>query len=66
MEAEYNKVVTAALDGALMVKRRVRGNGRVLLVPEIPDYPEFASTNREHVPIGRCDPCQPQIMHGSL
>lgn len=51
VEAEHNKVVIAALDGELMVKRLVRRNGRVLLVPENPDYPEFDITNREHVHI---------------
>lgn len=51
VEAEHNKVVIAALDGELMVKRLVRRNGKVLLVPENPDYPEFDITNREHVHI---------------
>ena len=32
-------VVIAVLDGELTVKRMVRKNGRVLLMPENPDYP---------------------------
>ena len=51
IDAEHNKVVIAALDGELTVKRLVRRNGKVLLVPENPDYPEFDVTNREHVHI---------------
>ena len=51
IEASHNRVVIAALDGELVVKRLVRRNGRVLLVPDNPDYPEFDITNREHVHI---------------
>ena len=51
IEAAHNRVVIAALDGELVVKRLVRRNGRVLLVPDNPDYPEFDITNREHVHI---------------
>lgn len=47
----HNKVVIAALDGELTVKRLVRRNGRVLLVPENPDYPEIDITEHEYVHI---------------
>ena len=49
--AAHNKVVIAALDGELTVKRLVRRNGRVLLVPENPDYPEIDITEHEYVHI---------------
>ncbi len=49
--AGHNKVVIAALDGELTVKRLVRRNGRVLLVPENPDYPEIDITEHEYVHI---------------
>ena len=49
--ASHNKVVIAALDGELTVKRLVRRNGRVLLVPENPDYPEIDITEHEYVHI---------------
>ncbi|MBR4606409.1 MAG: translesion error-prone DNA polymerase V autoproteolytic subunit [Lachnospiraceae bacterium] len=49
--ATHNKVVIAALDGELTVKRLVRRNGRVLLVPENPDYPEIDITEHEYVHI---------------
>ncbi|MBO4334695.1 MAG: translesion error-prone DNA polymerase V autoproteolytic subunit [Desulfovibrio sp.] len=51
MPATHNKVVIAALDGELTVKRLVRRNGRVLLVPENPDYPEIDITEHEYVHI---------------
>ena len=47
--AGHNKVVIAALDGELTVKRLLRRNGRVLLAPENPDYPEIDITEHEHV-----------------
>jgi len=49
--AGHNKVVIAALDGELTVKRLLRRNGRVLLVPENPDYAEIDITEHEHVHI---------------
>lgn len=49
--AEHNKVVIAALDGELTVKRLVRRGERVFLVPENPDYPEIDITEREYVHI---------------
>ncbi len=51
LEAAHNRVVIAALDGELMVKRLVRRQGRVWLLPENPDYPEVDITEREHVHI---------------
>ncbi len=51
LEAGHNRVVIAALDGELMVKRLVRRQGRVWLLPENPDYPEVDITEREHVHI---------------
>ena len=47
----HNKVVIAALDGELTVKRLLRCNGRVLLAPENPDYSEIDITEHEHVHI---------------
>ena len=49
--AEHNRVVIAALEGELTVKRLLRKDGRVLLVPENPEYPEFDITLHEHVHI---------------
>ena len=51
IEAGHDRVVIAALDGELTVKRLVRRRGRVLLAPENPDYPEFDITEREYVHI---------------
>lgn len=47
--AGHNKVVIAALDGELTVKRLIRRNGRVLLAPENPDFSEIDITEHEHV-----------------
>lgn len=49
--AVHNRIVIAALDGELTVKRLVRRKGRVLLAPANPDYPPFDITEREHVHI---------------
>ena len=51
VEASHDRVVIAALDGELTVKRLIRRKGRVLLAPENPDYPEFDITEREYVHI---------------
>ena len=51
VEAAHDRVVIAALDGELTVKRLIRRRGRVLLAPENPDYPEFDITEREYVHI---------------
>lgn len=50
-EARSGRVVIAALDGELTVKRLVRRKGRALLLPENPAYPEIDITDREHVHI---------------
>lgn len=39
IEAGHNRIVIAALDGELTVKRLVRRHDRVLLVPEIRNIP---------------------------
>ena len=41
VEAEHNKVMLAALDAKLMVKRLAHRDGGVLLVPENPDHPKL-------------------------
>lgn len=51
LEARHNRVVIAALDGELTVKRLVRRQERVLLIPENPDFPEIDITEREYVHI---------------
>lgn len=50
-EASHNRVVIAAVEGELTVKRLIRRGGRVLLAPENPDYPEIDITEREYVHI---------------
>lgn len=50
-EATSGRVVIAALDGELTVKRLVRRKGRALLLPENPTYPEIDITDREYVHI---------------
>ena len=51
VEATNNKIVIAALDGELTVKRLLRQRGKVYLAPENPEYPKFDITNREYVHI---------------
>lgn len=51
VEAAHNRVVIAALEGELTVKRLVRRRGRVFLVPENPDFSEIDITEREDVHI---------------
>ena len=51
LEAAHGKIVIAALDGELTVKRLLRKGGRVALAPANPDYPEIDITRREHVHI---------------
>ena len=51
LPAEHNRIVIAALDGELTVKRIIRQRGRVFLAPENPDYPKFDITDREYVHI---------------
>ncbi len=47
LEARSGRVVIAAVDGELTVKRLMRGNGRVLLMPENPDYSPIDITEHE-------------------
>ena len=49
--AEHNRIVIAAIDGELTVKRLIRHDGKTYLAPENPDYPKFDITNREYVHI---------------
>ena len=51
LPAGDGRVVIAAVDGELTVKRFVRREGRVLLAPENPDYPAMDITEHEHVHI---------------
>lgn len=51
LEASHNRVVIAALDGELLVKKLCRKDGRVLLQSANPDYPEFDITEREYAHI---------------
>ncbi|MCR4667629.1 MAG: translesion error-prone DNA polymerase V autoproteolytic subunit [Desulfovibrio sp.] len=51
VEAAHNKIVIAALEGELTVKRLVRRGNKVFLAPANPDYPEFDITHREHIHI---------------
>ena len=52
--AGHNRIVIAALDGELTVKRLIRRRNRVLLAPENPDYPEIDITEHEYVHIWGC------------
>lgn len=51
LEAAHNRIVIAALDGELLVKRIVRRGGKTYLAPANPEYPEIDITNREYVHI---------------
>lgn len=51
VEATPGRIVIAALDGELLVKRLERHKDRVLLVPANPDYPVIDVTDREHMHI---------------
>lgn len=50
-EAAHNRVVIAALEGELLVKRLVRRGGKAYLAPANPEYPEIDITHREYVHI---------------
>ncbi len=50
-EASHNRIVIAAIDGELTVKRLIRKNGKTLLAPENPDYAPIDITNHEYVHI---------------
>lgn len=49
--AAHNRIIIAALDGELLVKRLVRRGKRTFLVPANPQYPEIDITDREYVHI---------------
>ena len=51
LSAENKRIVIAAIDGELTVKRLVRRAKKVFLVPENPDFPEIDITHREYVHI---------------
>lgn len=51
VEALPNRVVIAALDGELLVKKLARKKDRTFLLPANPDYPEIDITHREYVHI---------------
>ena len=51
LPADGNKIVIAALDGELTVKRLVRKNGKVWLAAANPDYPDFDITHSEYIHI---------------
>lgn len=50
-EASHNRVVIAALDGELLVKRLVHRGRQTFLAPANPDFPEIEITHREYVHI---------------
>lgn len=50
-EASHGRIVIAALDGELTVKRIVRRGAKVFLAPENPDYPEIDITEQEYIHI---------------
>ena len=49
--AEHNRIVIAALEGELTVKKLVRRKERVFLAPANPEYPDFEITHSEYVHI---------------
>lgn len=51
VEAAHGRIVIAALDGELLVKRLERRKDRTLLVPGNPAYQAIDITEREHVHI---------------
>lgn len=51
LEAGHKRVVIAALDGELTVKRLILRHNRAYLAPENPDYAEIDITEREHIHI---------------
>lgn len=50
-EAQSGKVVVAVIDGELTIKRFLKKNGRLLLVAENPDYPDYDITGKEDASI---------------
>lgn len=51
LAAEHNRIVIAAIDGDLTVKRLCRRKGRVFLAAANPDYPDFDITESEYIHI---------------
>lgn len=51
LEASHNRVVIAAIDGELLVKKLCRKGGRVMLKSANEGYPDFDISEREHVHI---------------
>ncbi len=51
LEACNNRIVIAAIEGELTVKKIVRKKNKVFLMPENPDYPEIEITNQEYIHI---------------
>lgn len=51
LDAANNRVVIAALDGELLVKRIARRGSRTWLEPANPDFPAIEITHREYVHI---------------
>ena len=51
VDASHNRIVIAALDGELLVKKLVQRGRRTFLAPANPDFPEIEITNREYVHI---------------
>lgn len=49
VEASHNKIVIAAIDGELTVKRLLRRPRGAVLAPENPLYPEIDITDKEYV-----------------
>lgn len=51
LEATHGKIVIAAIDGELTVKRLSRKQGKVKLLPENPDYPPIDITDEQNLVI---------------
>ncbi len=51
LETRHNRIVIAALDGELTVKRLILRQGRTLLMPANAQYSEIDITEHEHVHI---------------
>jgi DNA polymerase V len=51
IKAAHNKIVIAALDGELTVKRLFHRGGLIKLLPENPDYPEIEIENESELVI---------------
>lgn len=49
--AEHNRIVIAAMDGELTVKRLQRRDNKVFLASANPDYPDFDITDSEYIHI---------------